>query len=522
MNDLKPALDRARPIVLLLLAVGARLLYIGSTSPQASIASVDAWGYHRLALNLDMGNGFSLRREAPFVPDSIRTPLYPAFLWLIRQLLGPAPRLAALIQAMIDGCTTALTWWLATRLGGRRAGRIAALFYALNSTQIRYTNELLTETLLSLLLALSTCVLVKYVLAVSASSRGETCTAHLPKTKLVVAALLCGLAILCKPNVLFLPLIWLLALVLVHWQCWQRALADTALMIASIAVVLTPWIARNYLVFGRSFLSTAFEGNISRVSAPATLLAVSGQYANPWSEEWEARFGEIVTVAAERYDWSKPWESLSAGELDAHNRQVYVVAQEILRQHPIAWLSSHAQGMGRYLEPQTYRVCYAQFAGRGWPPDILEDAAVHVIREISAGHWAKAGEIVATERWAKLDTAQRVIWWGTFVGQFLGLRLMLRGTWRLLRHHPSLALTLLLTTAYVLWVPGPIAYERFRVPVTSLIMALIGMSCSPVLRQPIAHAIIVSHAKEAGAEDEACESRSPDTEASSARLYSKC
>jgi hypothetical protein len=337
---------------------------------------------------------------------------------------------------------------------------------------------------------------------------------RLPKAKLVVAALLCGLAILCKPNAQFLPLVWLLAIALTHRQRWQHTLADAALMLASIAVVLTPWIARNYLTFGRPFLSTAFEGNIGRVSVPATLSAVRGQYTSPWSDEWEAIFGEVVAATAEEYGWSKPWESLDEREMDTYNHQVYLVARKVLLRHPVAWLATHAQGIGRYLEPQTYRVCYAQFTRRDWPPDILVDAVILTMRAILTGRWAEAGQIIAQERWNRLDAPQRMIWWGTFAGQTVGLCLALCGTWRLFRHHPALALTLLLTTAYVLWVPGPIAYERFRVPVTSLIMTLIGASCSPVLHRPTAHAIIVSHAKQRRAEDKVCESRSRDTEAS--------
>lgn len=77
----------------------------------------------------------------------------------------------------------------------------------------------------------------------------------------------------------------------------------------------------------------------------------------------------------------------------------------------------------------------------------------------------------------RLDAAGRATWWGTFLGQVIGLGLMLRGAWRL-RCRPAQLALLGLTIAYVLWVPGPIAYERFRVPVTSLIAVLIGASAS--------------------------------------------
>jgi hypothetical protein len=211
------------------------------------------------------------------------------------------------------------------------------------------------------------------------------------------------------------------------------------------------------------------------VSAPATLVTAQGEYAIPWSDEWEAAFGEIVARAAERYGWDKPWETLSPRELDVANRQVYRVAGEVLSQHPLAWLGSHALGMLRYLEPQGYRILHARWTGRPWPPDVLEDAILHTIRGLVRGEWDTVERIIGQERWARISPLQRVLWWGTFLAQMGALLLILRGVW-LLRAHPALAVGLLGTLAYVLWLPGPIAYERFRVPMTSGIATLIAVA----------------------------------------------
>jgi len=477
--------ELGRLLALFLAAVIIRLAYIASTPLDAAISSTDAWGYHRLALNMDQGHGFSLRRQAPYVPESVRTPLYPAFLLLVRRSLGSSPRVAAIVQAVLDGCTAVLTWWLARQVGGRRAGRVAALLYAFSPTQVRYVNQLLTETLLSFLLTLTVCALTRYIRSASAwnSASVQSYTPSIPRQSrravpwIVLVALLTGLAALCKPNVQFLPLIWLLVIALVHRHNWRRGWTEAGLMMITVLCVLAPWVVRNQLAFGRWFLSTAFEGNVSRISAPATLAVARGQYVSPWSTEWEALFGEIVSQAAARYRWNKPWDTLTARELDTANYQVYTAACQVLRRNPVAWLGSHAQGMGRYLEPQTYQVCYAQFSGREWPPDILDDAVIHVLRAVGHVDWAKAAQIIAQERWAKLDLLQGTIWWGTFAGQIVGLGLLSRGAWRL-RREPAVAVTLLATIGYVLWMPGPIAYERFRVPVMSLILALIGKSVS--------------------------------------------
>jgi 4-amino-4-deoxy-L-arabinose transferase-like glycosyltransferase len=460
--------DRLRIAVLLALAVTIRLLYVASTPRESATASVDGWGYHRLAVNLEQGNGFSLHAEPPFIPDSIRTPLYPAFLWLVRQAFGTGPRVASIVQAVLDGGTTLLTAWLAAQLAGPRAGRVAGLLYALNPTQVRYVNDALTETLLAFLLTGSVCLLARYL--VPADRQASR------RTWLLGAAVLAGLAVLCKPNVQYLPLLWLPALVLRRQgRSLGTRLVDGALLIAVVAGILTPWVVRNQIVFGRPFVSTAFEGNVSRVSAPATLAMANRQYVMPWSTEWEGFFGQVVADAAREYGWDKTWETLTARELDLYNHQLYLTARGVLFRAPGAWIASHLQGLGRYLEPQTYRVCYRRFAGRPWPPDVLDDAAILSLRALVTGRPVQAGEILAWERWIRIDPFQRLVWWGTLAGQVIGLGLMGCGVWRL-RHRPALVLLLLATIGYVLWMPGPIAYERFRVPVTGLILALVAVA----------------------------------------------
>lgn len=465
---------RLRLLVVCLLAVGVRILYLYTKAPDAPIASVDGWGYHRLALNLAAGNGFSLERDPPYLPTSIRTPLYPLFLLSVRHLLGPAPRTAALVQALFEGATTLLTAWLATRLASPRAGRIAALLYALNPTQIRFASDLLTETLLGLLLLGAICALVGHF--------GQDSARH-GRGWLLLSGVLAGLAILCKPNVQFLPLLWVFPLALHAAReqadagvplraAWRRTLTDTVLLSAIVAVILAPWYVRNARTFGRPILSTAFEGNVGRVSAPAALASARGIYVAPWSSEWEALFGEVLSATAERYSWHAPWESLTAREVEVHNQQLYRVARDVLLQHPAAWLRSHLLGMVRYLEPHTYRVIYGRLAGHPWPGDVLDDVLLHALRALSRGDVVQAFALLVTQRWIRLDTAGRAVWWGTFLGHIVALCLALVGAWRL-RRRPAEVILLALTIAYVLWVPGPIAYERFRVPVTSLILVLV-------------------------------------------------
>jgi len=380
---------------------------------------------------------------------------------------------------MLDGVSTLLTYRLTVLLAaalsfsaGRRAGRAAALLYALNPAQIRQVNELLTETVLSYLLLLGLCLLLSYIRSGSSSpSPGRGQRRERPARSALAIGVVAALAALCKPNVQYLPLLWIPAILLTSGPQSRRRWRAAVLLTAAFGTLLSPWIIRNQLVFGRPFLSTAFQGNLSRVSAPATLLTARGQYAIPWSAEWESAFGEIVTQASERYQWNQTWESMDARARDQANHQVYRVARQVLAQHPAAWLVSHLQGTLRYLEPQTYRSLYAHWTGNPWPPDVLDDALIHTVRAVVHDEWEQAGQIIAQERWSRLTPLQRAIWWGQLGALVLASTILLRGVWAV-RHHPALLLATAGTVAYVLLVPGPIAYERFRTPVLGPILAL--------------------------------------------------
>ncbi|MBN1933091.1 MAG: hypothetical protein JW934_00425, partial [Anaerolineae bacterium] len=215
----------------------------------------------------------------------------------------------------------------------------------------------------------------------------------------------------------------------------------------------------------------------------AAMAQAEWRYPAPWSDEWEGDFLRLVEQAAARYGWEKEWDTLTARELDQQNHQVYLIARETLLRQPGAWISSHLQGMLRYLEPQTYKVCYTRLTGQPWPADVLDDAPLHLARWIGGGHWAEAWRVIQEERWAKLNRLQGLVLWSTYAGQIVGLTLAMRGGWKL-RRSPAIALTLLLTIAYVLFVPGPIAYERFRIPAMGIILSLIAISCSRQAHRP--------------------------------------
>ena len=270
-------------------ALGLRLAFAGHTAPSSVYASIDAQGYRILALNLVEHGVLSLRTEAPFVPDGLRTPLYPAFLALLIVVTRDAPLAVPVAQAFIDTGTAALAFCLGSRLSGRRRGLIAALLYALNPVSFLLIGEAMTEVLLGFLLALAFCSF----LGALGAAKGRA-------LRLAATGLLAGLSILCKPHALLLPCLLALGWVVERRRAGVRAWIEAGTLAAIALLLLAPWAIRNRAVFGRPFLSLAFESNQAHVSAVAAILEANGERAAPWTGRWEQVYMESVVAPAAR------------------------------------------------------------------------------------------------------------------------------------------------------------------------------------------------------------------------------
>ena len=86
----------------------------------------------------------------------------------------------------------------------------------------------------------------------------------------VLCGAVAGLAALCKPNVSGLALLLALAALWERRGRWRQALIEAGSILLAAAVVVSPWVLRNWAVFGRPFLSNAHLGYVARVTAPAT------------------------------------------------------------------------------------------------------------------------------------------------------------------------------------------------------------------------------------------------------------
>ncbi len=449
-------------LVIVLIALALRMGYIRHTPPGAQFENVDAQGYHWLARNLLEHGVYSLNTEPPLRADNVRAPLYPLWVAGWYSLGGPVPMVIVLSHALIDTLTVVLAYRLGRLVAGANVGMITALLYALNPSSWRFCNELLTEIVFGCLLTAAVWMLARYII------RGGNWNA-------LACGVLTGAAILCKPNVQFLPLMLVIIMVqgvFAGRKDWQRG---ALIVCVTIGVLLMPWVVRNRIVFGQWFYTRTFDDNVAHVSTVATLARVNGEKVAPWTARWEEIYETLIAETAIRYGWDDvPEASLSTRERDERLQQITEVARKVVARHSMAFFTSHTLSWVRSFIPQEHKFWYWWLTGRPWETLGLRGDALGRAFEAATHGWVgRAVQIIWRERIIALPPVALLLWIAWAVGYILATLLLIRGAWRL--RPRVLTLMLVATIFYVTFVPGPISHIRFRLPVVPLILLL--MTC---------------------------------------------
>lgn len=450
------------PVLLVLLAVGLRWGYIAAAPRGMQFTHVDARGYHQLAVNLLTHGVFSMNTEPPYRADNIRAPLYPLFVTLWYALGGHNPDFVAFVHPLLDVLTVVILFKLGTLVAGRCVGQLAALLYALNPSSWRFCNELLTEILFGLLLTAGLWMFTRYLL-------------RWREHDALRCGLLLGTGILCKPNIQFLPLALLALLVhgvFMHRRRWWHG---AVIVSGVIALMLLPWFARNYLVFGEVFYTRTFDDNLAHVSAVATLARANGESVAPWTPRWEEIYDDIIAQTAQRYNWEPvPEATLTSRARDERLQNIAAVSAEIVRAYPVDFFLSHTRSWLWSFIPQEHKFWYTHLTGQAWETVITEgDALGRALAAAGRGELVQAARILRDERLRALPPLALAFWVSWSVGYSVVAMLLGIGA---LRMRPRLlALFLLIIIFYVTFVPGPIAQIRFRLPVMPVILLLVAV-----------------------------------------------
>ncbi len=242
---------RYLPVLILLVAFAMRLLVFQAMAGHPErFLQPDSHGYHELAANLLQFHHFGSPDEAGvWKPEVNRTPFYPAFLAANYAIFGPLPAAAILVQILISTLTVALAYSLGRLWGSPRTGTLVATLMSVEVGSVIYANQLMTETLFN-------CAFLGGMVIWSVMIRKKRWQYGF------LSGLLLGLDTLVRPVLFYFgPVSGLLPVLLYprgSKQWWRVALA----VVLTFALVVTPWMIRNYSITGRAELSTIQSINL--------------------------------------------------------------------------------------------------------------------------------------------------------------------------------------------------------------------------------------------------------------------
>jgi 4-amino-4-deoxy-L-arabinose transferase-like glycosyltransferase len=222
------------------------------------------------AINMLAGRGFSSEVVAPYRPTEHTMPLYPIFIAGVYAIFGESNLAVRIAQAVLDSLTGLLVAFVAFNLAPvsvRRESAISAMacYGFFSWFTVIWTAYILTETLAIFLTMLAVAMSVW-------ASRGRF-------WRWLSVGLVCGLAILTRADSGLLAMSFVLYLTI---QIVRLRAAETFISLFlfcfATTLVLTPWIARNYVAFGK------FQPLASPYGAPRGEVLPMGYLL--WTETW--------------------------------------------------------------------------------------------------------------------------------------------------------------------------------------------------------------------------------------------
>jgi 4-amino-4-deoxy-L-arabinose transferase-like glycosyltransferase len=286
----------------------------------------DSYGYWQIAFNVRTNGLFSQSYNLPIEPDYYRTPLYPLFI-IFSEFFGPEGFSIIGFQIILALFVCYLTYKLAIEItSSKLIACLAAFILSVDVPSIVMNTLVMTETLFTCLLLCCVYYLVRYF-------KGSG------KKHLLLSALFCGLAVLCRPIGFFLPALFSVLILYFFRKEVRRALLDVAIYSALFLVIISPWLVRNKVTFGHYFLSVIREHDMQNYQAAAI-----------YAEVHNRKLPESQSILR--------WKTFKSFKSDA-NKQPYEYAAyieddaiKIMAEHPVILLKHHAvQLMHFFLKP---------------------------------------------------------------------------------------------------------------------------------------------------------------------------
>jgi 4-amino-4-deoxy-L-arabinose transferase-like glycosyltransferase len=428
------------------------LFFIWYQRPDWSSQWTDQDGYRRLGQVLAGTGKFTRFPDAPtFVPEVLRTPLYPLFVALLYRVFGAHQLPVALAQTGLFALTCVAVYAIGRRVASEPIAIGAAAATALFPAIPYFGALVMTEVLTTLLFTVS------MWLAVSAPGEHGL-------GRFAWLGVLLALTTLSRPVFVLFPFalaaIWIVVFPLLRVRTRPRV-AQWSAMLAAFALTMAPWFTYNYVTLGRFTLSPA--GGVGR-----------GLWEGSWQAIWSGRTQNELTHLADDID--------DRAELD--RRVTAVAAREQLPAAPMLEYVHQWEDIRLIwtqptdpLERAIARVKADDQYRRVGIDNIRRDAPAHLIRRLARGLFILwAGEIPF--RYSDINSLSIVTIRACWAVQAVILLIALYGGYRLCRGgRIAEGLVLLAPILYISAVHFPLLTEaRQSLPAqpTVLVLAAVG------------------------------------------------
>jgi 4-amino-4-deoxy-L-arabinose transferase-like glycosyltransferase len=296
----------------------------------------DPDGWLGIAQNLISGQGFSFP-SSPEVPTARRGPTVVYFLAAVLWLAGDSVWSVVVAQWLVDAGTATLLFFIAREVfQDRRVAIVAALLFALYGSGLVYTFAAWSEPFF-------TFVLAAFTLSLLVALREPSLW------RFTLCGVLLGVTVLGRPFMQFYPVVML---PLLWWRLgkpWREVLARFIIAGAAFAIILLPWVIRNYIAFQSFVPASTHSGNPFFQShfvlhEPDYLRYRTVQESDPALRQvLEARFGPAPGI-------EDPYAYARAKGITEHqvDRIAFEEAIKAIRAHPDRYIVASVVRLGRF------------------------------------------------------------------------------------------------------------------------------------------------------------------------------
>jgi hypothetical protein len=268
--------SRLARAVIVVVALAHAAIFIVYQRPDWETQWTDQNGYLMLGRTLaETGRFTRYASSQVYVPEAIRTPMYPAFVALLDVVFGESRLAITAAHALMFAIVCLLVYEIARETASERVALVAGLATALYPPLPYFGALVLTEMLTTLLM---TAGLAVWLGALRRDSPAP----------FVVSGLLFAATALTRPAFEYLPLFLIAAAVITAGADRRRAVRGSAIMLVVFAAAIAPWMVYNVVYF-HTFTFTPAGG-------PGRQL-----FEGSWQAVFPGRVQSALTTLADEY-----------------------------------------------------------------------------------------------------------------------------------------------------------------------------------------------------------------------------